>query len=282
MKKIQLFILSAFIAFSFSCKKDNTTTTTTPVNPNSPFVNKTAEARKVVLEEFTGVKCGYCPDGHLIMEQIMTENPGKAICFSLHGGSYSVPYAGDPNLTSQWSAAIISFTQVTGYPAGAVNRQDLDNDGKIAIGRGSWKSNAATILASGNSPVNIGIKSTFNAASRVLSVTVQYYYTASGEGANKLNVGITESGIMTQQSGSNPPAPALYEQKNVLRDFFTGQWGNDIPVTTAGTFGVKTYSYNVPADWKIDKCHVIAYITKGDNTKIFTGEKVIANGGSAN
>ncbi len=281
MKKISILMLLAIFVLVFSCKKEETTTTNT-TNPNTPFVNKAAEARKAVLEEFTGVKCGYCPDGHKIMEEIMTENPGKAICFSLHGGSYSVPYTGDPNLTSSWSQAIISFTQVEGYPAGAVNREDLDNNGKIAIGRGSWKGNVATILGSGNSPVNIGIKSTFVASSRKLTVTVQYYYTADGDGANKLNVGITESGIMTQQSGSNPPAPAKYEQKNVLRDFFTGQWGDEIATTTAKTFGVKTYTFTVPATWNIDKCHVIAYMTKGDKSKIYTGEKVIANGGVAN
>jgi hypothetical protein len=275
MKRI--FILLALISvLSFlSCKKDDNKTPDT----NTVFVNKSPEGRKVVLEEFTGVKCGYCPDGHEIMKQIMNENPGKAICFSIHGGTYSVPYAGDPDLTSPWAAAIISFSQLTGYPAGMVNREDLDNDGKLAIGRGSWKSHAAQILASGNSPVNIGIKSTFNSSSRLLTIKVQYYYTADGNGTNKLNVGILESGIMTQQAGAttNP-----YEQNNVLRDFLTGQWGDEITTTTAGTLGTKTYTYTIPSGWNIAKCDVIAYITKGDNKKIYSGEKVAANGGSAN
>lgn len=282
MRKILSVLLLAILVIAFSCKKDETNSNPNSTDPNAAFVNKTAEVRKVVLEEFTGVKCGYCPEGHVIMEEIMTENPGKAICFSLHGGSYSVPYSGDPDLTSQWASAIISFCQVTGYPSGAVNREDLNNDNKIAIGRGSWKANAATILASGNSPVNIGIKSNFNASDRKLTVIVQYYYTADGAGANLLNVGITESGIMVQQSGSNPPPPAQYEQKNVLREFFTGQWGDNIATTTKGTYGSKTYTFTVPAAWNIDKCNIIAYMTKGDKTKIYTGEKVIAKGGVAN
>jgi len=276
MKK--LFILLVFIVTLgfISCKKDENKT---PDNTSTVFVNKTSEGRKVVLEEFTGVKCGYCPDGHEIMKQIMNENPGKAICFSIHGGPYSSPYPGDPDLTSPWAAAIISFSQLSGYPAGMINREDIDNDGKLAIGRGSWKNHSSQILASGNSPVNIGIKSTFNATNRLLTIKVQYYYTADGGGTNKLNVGILESGIMTEQAGAstNP-----YEQNNVLRDFLTGQWGEEITTTTTGTLATKTYTYNVPSNWNIAKCDVIAYITKGDNKKIYSGEKVIANGGSAN
>lgn len=276
MKKIFILSFITVLLLNYSCKKDDDSSSS---STSSTFVNKSTEGRKVVLEEFTGVKCGYCPQGHEIMQEIMDENPGKAICFSIHGGTYSTPYAGDPDLTSQWSAAIISFSQLTGYPAGMVNREDLDNDGKLAIGRGSWKGNAATILASGNSPVNIGIKSTFNSSTRVLTIKVQYYYTADGEGTNKLNVGILESGIMVQQAGA---ATNPYEQKNVLRDFLTGQWGEDITTTSAKTLGTKTYTYTVPSTWNIAKCDVIAYITKGDNKKIYTGEKVIANGGSAN
>ena len=30
------------------------------------FVSTTPENKNVILEEFTGISCGFCPDGHLI------------------------------------------------------------------------------------------------------------------------------------------------------------------------------------------------------------------------
>ena len=34
------------------------------------FVSTTPENKNVVLEEFTGIYCGFCPDGHVIGQGI--------------------------------------------------------------------------------------------------------------------------------------------------------------------------------------------------------------------
>ena len=34
--------------------------------------------KNVIYEEFTGVKCPNCPDGHVVMAQILAANPGRA------------------------------------------------------------------------------------------------------------------------------------------------------------------------------------------------------------
>jgi hypothetical protein len=46
--------------------------------------------RNVVLEEFTGIHCQYCPDGHRIAQGIADANPGRVTLINVHQGSFAV------------------------------------------------------------------------------------------------------------------------------------------------------------------------------------------------
>ena len=39
------------------------------------FVSTLPENKNVVLEQFTGIYCGFCPDGHVIAEGLQASNP---------------------------------------------------------------------------------------------------------------------------------------------------------------------------------------------------------------
>lgn len=41
------------------------------------IVSTTPENKKVILEEFTGIHCVYCPEGHAIAQAIQNNNPRK-------------------------------------------------------------------------------------------------------------------------------------------------------------------------------------------------------------
>ena len=43
------------------------------------FVSTTPENKNVVLEEFTGIHCGFCPDGHVVGQGIYDNNPGDVV-----------------------------------------------------------------------------------------------------------------------------------------------------------------------------------------------------------
>ncbi len=43
------------------------------------FVSTTAENKNVVLEEFTGIYCTYCPDGHVVAQGIQDANPNDVV-----------------------------------------------------------------------------------------------------------------------------------------------------------------------------------------------------------
>ena len=53
------------------------------------FVSKEQQNRNVLIEEFTGRNCGYCPDGHKVANKISQDNPGRVWAVNIHGGGYS-------------------------------------------------------------------------------------------------------------------------------------------------------------------------------------------------
>ena len=102
MKKIVLSLLGLFSAFAVSAQ--------TP-----QFVSTEAANKNVVLEEFTGINCGYCPDGHRIVKEYEEGNPGRVFGINIHTGSYAAMYQ------TQWGSAIMNQTGLQGFPAGTVN-----------------------------------------------------------------------------------------------------------------------------------------------------------------
>ena len=55
------------------------------------FVSTTPENKNVILEEFTGIYCQFCPDGHLIAQNLHNANPNDVFLINIHTGGYSNP-----------------------------------------------------------------------------------------------------------------------------------------------------------------------------------------------
>ena len=53
-------------------------------------VSTIPENRNVVLEEFTGIHCTWCPDGHLVAATIKAANPNDFFIVNIHEGSFQL------------------------------------------------------------------------------------------------------------------------------------------------------------------------------------------------
>ena len=157
------------------------------------YVSTTPENKNVVLEEFTGIHCTYCPDGHKKAQQLKDNNPGDVILVNVHTGGYATPGNGEPDFRTSFGSGLGNQSDLTGYPAGTVNRKVFSSyamDGGTAMGRSSWQAAGATILTE-PSYVNVAGEATLDVQNRELTVEVEYYYTgASPQSTNKLNVAL--------------------------------------------------------------------------------------------
>ncbi len=225
--------------------------------------------KKAVIEEFTGISCQYCPDGHKRSNDIIKANPGNAFAINIHSGSYA---AGKPDMRTTFGDGIAASAGIGGYPAGMVNR--MSN----AVGRDKWEGLTATYLKQA-SYVNVAFEANINSKTREMTVNVEMYFTAKGASSVNLNIALLQDNIEGPQTGGKTWNPdqvlpnGKYNHTHVFRDLLTGQWGEVITTTSQGTLVKKQYKYVIPADLKsipltLKDLHLVAFISEGKKTII--------------
>jgi thiol-disulfide isomerase/thioredoxin len=238
------------------------------------IVSTEPQNRKVVLEHFGGIYCGYCPSGHQIAAQVQNSHPGKVSVINIHTGYFATPAPGDPDLRTNWGHALDLLSgNGQAYPAGTVNRRvfpgwEFFDSGTTALSRNKWAAAADQMLGQ-PSPVNVAVQADFNAGTNVLTVYTEIYYTAdSQQPVNYLNVALLQNNIAAPQVLANGSIDEDYILNEVLRDLLTGQWGEGITPTVAGHFVTRTHTYQLPAQIRgipIDptKLEVAVFISEG-------------------
>ena len=208
------------------------------------IVSLTPSNRNVLLEEYTGINCTYCPDGHRMANELKATNPTRICLINIHQGSYAAN-----TYTTQFGNALANQTGLQGYPAGTINRHVFSGS-STALNRGDWASCANQILNM-SSPVNIAAQGTLDMSTRTLNIRVQLYYTGSQTvTSNALNVAILQDNVLGSQVGmSYNPAQVVgnqYNHMHMLRHLVTGQWGETIENIAQGTLVEKNYEYVIP------------------------------------
>ena len=250
------------------------------------FVDTTQQNKNIILEEFTGISCVWCPAGHLIGQTLHDNNPNDVFLINIHTGGYATPQGPGTDFNTSFGAAIASQSNLGGYPAGTVNRHQfsMTQNGGTAMSRSDWNS-ASTQLLSQPSPVNVGIQATVDIATNVLTVDVEVYYTGTQTvSTNMLNVAVVQHNIEGPQTGgqSNNPGAMLsngnYNHNHMLRHLLTGQWGEYIQTLSPGALYSNQYVWTMPADingTSLDPTNisVIAFIAEGQQ-EILSGTEI--------
>ena len=251
------------------------------------IVGTDPENKNVVLEEFTGIHCGYCPEGHAIAQAIYDAHPDDVVLINIHQGGYASPGSGEPDFRTPWGDAIAGQSGLVGYPAGTVNRHlfpGWEQGSGTAMSRGQWNSAANQIMGEA-SYLNVGAIATINASTRELSVDVEVYYTGdSPSSSNFLNVAILQNNIYGPQTGGG--AGNNYQHMHMLRHLVTGQWGVEISETTEGSLYSTTLTYTIPADYTgvevvLEDLDIVAFVTES-HQEIVSGIKAVFAASSEN
>ncbi len=215
--------------------------------------------KNVLIEEYTGINCVNCPDGHKIANNLIIANPGRVFGVNIHTGGYA-PIS-PPNYHCPDGDAMGSYFQPQSFPIGSLNRipqlpggaSQVWGPRKVLISREHWASNTTTILNQ-SSYVNIAAQSEIDYANRRLTVLIEVYYTDdSPVTTNMLTVMLLQNNILGPQTGGAQYNPdqmvnGLYNHQHMLRDIISesGTWGDTIGHTGQGSFFTKTYVYDIP------------------------------------
>ena len=79
--------------------------------------------KKVLVEEYTGIHCGYCPQAHKIVAEMIKAQGDNVYAVAIHAGNYAVPGSDEPDFRISEGVELNNHFDISGYPAGMVNRQ---------------------------------------------------------------------------------------------------------------------------------------------------------------
>ena len=235
--------------------------------------------RNVIIEEYTGVYCGFCPDGHKIANELAAEYQDRLFVLNIHAGGY----ANDASIDFRTEDGNIIFNGAKAYsfPSGNVNRV-----ANKAVSRDLWRSYVEQQVEQ-MAECNVAGQVVIDKEARKAIVTVEVYYTANSiSEANYINVVMLQDNIIAYQNGGylNPEqiVGGEYRHMHAFRDAITPAWGEEIAPTTAGTFITKTYEYDIPAkigsfDVNIDDLEFVAFVTETKNADESTTPVLNAN-----
>ena len=240
------------------------------------FVSTQPENKNVILEEFTGISCGFCPDGHVVAKGIVNGAPNDVAVINIHATSFANPQGAGTDFRTSAGTSINGYWNNTSAPMGTVSRNSAP------VGRGSWASATQAVLAQ-LSPVNVALLASVDMNSNVLTVDVEVYYTGSQTvSSNKLSIAIVQNNVLGPQTNGavyNPsaidPVTGLYTHNHMLRHMMTGTWGTTISSINQGDFFSDQYTWSIPTNINgvaVDPTNlgVIAFVSE-DNQNILSG-----------
>ncbi|MBR5214747.1 MAG: Omp28-related outer membrane protein [Bacteroidales bacterium] len=250
-------------------------------NAQEPQIVSTEPSnRNVLIEEFTGRLCGYCPWGQYFVNQTIKENPGRVFTVNIHSQSSLSPTS-YPNLNTLKGADIATaFNKSGALPRASVNRSEDEAVGLNTV-QNYWNTMTLEQLNQ-TAECNIAGTVTINPDTRLARITVEVYYTGDSKAENNyLTVLMMQDSIMGDQSGAdyNPEqiVDGQYCHMHVFRNIITEKWGDEIAPTTAGSFIKKTYKYTIPesigspngVDVDLNNVHFLAFVaeTRGSGAK---------------
>lgn len=237
-------------------------------------------AKKVVLlEQFTGAWCGFCVDGTVIMDDILSQYPQQVIGVKFHNGDkMEIP---ETNI-------IGTALGLTGYPTGNVDRAVFNVNGtnKIFIDRGAWKQ-AVVNEMSNPGIADLKLQWTYDASSNKILANITAKFDQNVSSEIRFNVYVVEDDVTGTGTGwdqhnyyskDNPGGPAGssshpyynlpptitgYHHMKVVRATLGGPWGqeNSIPTPVAAGATVK-YSFEIAksANWNLDKVFLVGLV----------------------
>ena len=222
--------------------------------------------RKVVIEDYTGNWCGYCPRAAAAIDEVHDLTDDIAVV--------AIHEAGSGNVDSD----LLHFPQIEeikdafgigGFPEVRLNRNTIwlyplyDTDEVMA-------------MAGTDTNLAIAINSELSDANELV-VEVEVVYEEGSISGDKLVVYLLESGVIQDQTNyfnSDQTSPYYqagnpipdFEHNHGLRNSLSNLTGNEISGAAALETYTRTFSLTVPDTYNNENLSIVAMVVSSDNT----------------
>ena len=274
--KFAFFIpLSVIVLFSACTKEIGPAIDFSKVQAKDTFYMapvENAQLKNVLIEEFTGVKCPNCPDGHNIVATIQNANPSRVIAVGYYpfGQAQTEPLKDLTKADFRIADATELSTLLGGIqflPIAAVDRKMFG--GAILTARTLWSSNVQARLAVAT-PINMQLSVSYDDATREAIIKTTLKYTSALSTKHNISLVIYENNLVDAQEYPTY-IDSSYTFKHVLRDVITPVGGasvlDSLTTKAAGLVFEKTILYTLPAKWNPSNCKIVAFVHDAAATK---------------
>ncbi|WP_052158331.1 Omp28-related outer membrane protein [Lacinutrix jangbogonensis] len=233
---------------------DNTTITSNTVVLNAVASTHTT---KVMIEDYTGTWCGYCPRLATALENVVNQN-ANVIPVAVHD---------DSQMEFQYVNQMANTFGVTGFPTGKVNRTIEWNE----------STNQPISYLSTRQHMGLAINSSLSGNS--ITAEVKVHYDLKIGYANRIVVYLLENGLVYNQVNyyNGDTSSEWYQTGNpivgfvhdhVARTVFTDIFGDVIPAADANTGSTYTANYNLTVPSSVQNTanlELVAFVVGTDN-----------------
>ncbi len=278
MKKIFIYTASALLLFATSCKEHGVPIDLSETEPaeDSTYTApvEAPQAKRILVEELSGVTCVNCPQGATKLEELDAANPGLLSIVTIHTGIFTDPIEGKSKQSFQTDDGVKLRSQVWGEqgskPTAAFDRLQIGTQGNkyFVDGYTEWATKINTAKTTHpTSPVRLEVKSAYNESKGRYDITIFVKYTEAVTGQQALNIFLSESKIIDVQELSVSNYDMNYVFNHVFRRAITPAIGGkpfliDREVKEAGLV------YRYVTSFKIDPTNEKEKFWKPENMKI--------------
>jgi len=289
MKNIKIiFSIIVIAVFINSCDYVHPVIKNTDVGPISSIcttISDSTTSRQVLVEDYTGHKCGNCPYAAYHLDTLLSgTNGSKIVPIAVHAGFFALVSSGLYSTNYQTATGTAWDTQFNmsgqGNPSGMVDREGYPSGNWQAYT--AWDALISNTLSISNE-MNIKITNYYSCSSRIDSTVIETNYLQALDSTFMLSVILTEDSIIDNQeiyipqgSGNINNIPN-YQFDHLLRGSFNNVWGDTLSMGTQvinSTF-TKTYKLDLSTMPVLsDKhCNVVAFVYNAANYQVVQAMK---------
>ncbi len=257
-------------------------------------VGATAQIKTVLLEQHTAAWCGWCPDGSVVVDQIVARYGDRVTAVKIHSGdAMEIPE----------QRIIGNALGLTGFPTASVDRKGFG--GSVFLNRGVWKTTCESQMQQ-RAKAEVDCFYTLNRSTRTVRIRVVANITESMNYPLRFNAYIVENDVTGTGSGydqanylshrsgyeghpyyDEPAIIAGYHHMSVVRRMLGGAWGTPggLPSSVqAGELYEYEFESQIDSQWNMDNLFFVGILQANaeDNKEIVNCAVAVENGALLN
>lgn len=281
---VMVFILPTGCDYIDNPDGDGTNQTVSCENNPPQFTPRPNPVKKVLLEDFTGHRCGNCPRAGETLKALKQQY-GERLIGIAHHSEYSIPYTvpmSGPKYTYDYRTETAKSLDekfgisTAGLPKGLVNRKP--DNGNYVISHTKWGQLISNLLAEAPQ-ADLQIVAEYTSSDSNVCVYVNVRQLMALPASLRLCVYLTENDFINWQKDYEYPGEDIenYNHSFLLRRPISSIWGTafgsevfELKTDTTFYYGFKFD----PGKWVSPNCRIISFLYDGENGEVIQAEEI--------